>query len=57
MGVARDAWGEAAMFAVGEVAVVLVLVCWFAFHLSSRSKALDESMSAAGRAGPDRDAA
>jgi len=39
MGIARDAWGEGAMFAVGEMAVVSVLVCCFTVYCASRRRA------------------
>jgi MFS family permease len=38
MGKARDQWGEAAMFAVGFVALVVVLALWLALHLMLRKR-------------------
>jgi MFS family permease len=39
MGVARDTWGEGAMFAVGETAVVLVPACWLVVRFATQPRA------------------
>jgi MFS family permease len=38
MGIARDQWGEPAMFAIGEIAVMAVLCAWIAFPTRAGSK-------------------
>jgi MFS family permease len=58
MGIARDWWGEKAMFAVGEAALVCVLLSWLMVRLSLRSRAA--GAAAPPSAGPEprgRDAA
>jgi MFS family permease len=57
MGVARDWWGEAAMFAVGETAVVLVLLAWVVVRFVTRSPAGTASAGSAGLGPRGRDAA
>jgi len=57
MGVARDGWGEGAMFAVGEMAVVFVLLCWLSVHFHSRWRAAVGSAPAASQGSHHRDAA
>jgi MFS family permease len=39
MGLARDWWGEGAMFAVGESAVLLVLLAWLTIRWATRGHA------------------
>jgi MFS family permease len=38
MGAARDEWGERAMFAVGEGAILAVLAIWFSVHFLNRRR-------------------
>jgi MFS family permease len=58
MGIARDWWGEGAMFAVGESAIVLVLASWAIVALASRARARSrKGASARGEASCRSDAA
>jgi MFS family permease len=49
MGVARDWGGEAAMFAAGEAAVVLVLICWLMWRPKEARPAIVEDETAVRR--------
>jgi MFS family permease len=49
MGTARDQWGEAAMFAVGFAALVVVLTCWLGLQLWQRKRQNAESLAEAER--------
>jgi MFS family permease len=57
MGLARDWWGEGAMFAVGEAAVALVLLVWLAVRLASRRRAAPAAAASSDPGPLGRDAA